>query len=268
MLATYNQVTEELKTSHERLQSEVSRLHTELASKDRELERRKRLAALGEMAAGLAHEIRNPLQGIQLYADMLEQDNAENPTALRLLEKITAAIRSLDCLVSDVLSFAQNLSANRSWIRLGAVVAQTLDVVDPLCARAEVAVDVADGINDLKVRGDGQLLHRLMLNLMLNAMEATGPNGKIRIDGRRIVQPWEGIEITVSDNGPGLEPEVMDRIFNPFFTTKDTGTGIGLSIVHRIVEAHGGTIAAANVPDGGAVMTVRLPDDDLADEMF
>jgi signal transduction histidine kinase len=262
VLSVYNEVTEQLKSSHDRLQKETARLRDELASKNKQLEQSSRLAGLGEMAAGIAHEIRNPLQGIRLYADMLRDDLQDSDSPLNLVEKISSAVTTLDHMVSDVLAFSHAEACQKTDIRFGAVLDQIVDLLTPLCDQASVTMRIQPNIGELPVRGEAQLIGRMLLNLLTNALDAAGPAGTIEVEARRECGPSPGLEIRISDNGPGFSQAASRRMFDPFFTTKDCGTGIGLSIVYRIVESHGGSIQAGNLPDGGAIVSVRLPDED------
>jgi len=271
IIRAYNAVTDNLQRSHESLRNEVVRLQRELASTDAQLQRSKRLAALGEMAAGIAHEVRNPLAAIGLYADMIAQDlrpilesAASKATTLRgtieVAEKIASAVRGLDGIVSDVLTFAreirprcQCLSVNQLFVR---VIESHLPVMDE--AEVRIVCDVADGIT---MEGDADLLHQALLNVVRNAVEAMPEGGTLTLAAR---QEDEQVVLIVRDTGPGVDAADIDRIFNPFFTTRHTGTGLGLAIVHRIVDAHGGAITARN--EGGAVFELIVPRQSDADD--
>jgi signal transduction histidine kinase len=274
MISAYQQATERLKESHDLLLSEVARLRAELVAKDQQLERRQRLAALGEMAAGVAHEIRNPLGSIQLYADLLVRGlagDAGGPRSIlaggkgaELAGKIGTAVRGLDAIVSDMLTFTRIIEADRRPTPLAALVAEAAGEAARLDA-AGVTLDVTGLDPALTVELDGRLFKRVLVNLMINAADAmAGPTcseKRLAISAEPMTDSdspfrWR---ITVADTGPGIPAEVIEKIFHPFFTTKDHGTGLGLAIVHHIVEAHGGVISAANRPEGGAVFTVSLP---------
>jgi signal transduction histidine kinase len=238
----------------------VHTLRTELGEKNRLLERKNRLAALGEMAAGLAHEIRNPLGGIQLYASLLAQDVADKPESHQLVQKISGGVRRLEALVGHVLQFSRELHVSVEPTDLAEVVDQAVELAAAKAAERGVVCRV-EGPRPMGVVADPLLLGQALLNLLLNAVEAAGPgSGEVRV--RFSPPPDESdvkqFRLEVCDNGPGIPPHVLDKIFNPFFTTKDTGTGLGLAIVHRVVEAHDGTILATNAEGGGARFEIRV----------
>jgi signal transduction histidine kinase len=261
IIIAYSEVTEKLQQSHDQLTETVRALQSELGEKNRLLERKNRLAALGEMAAGLAHEIRNPLGGIQLYASMLAQDVADRPDSLSLVRKIAGGVRRLEALVGQVLQFSREIAAQAQPCDLAAVVDQAIDLAHAKLAELDVRCTV-EGPRPFGVSADPLLLGQALLNLLLNAAEAAGAGagGEVTV---RFARPAPESEVrqfhlVVKDDGPGIPPAVLDRIFNPFFTTKETGTGLGLAIVHRVVEAHDGTITAGNDPDGGARFEIRV----------
>lgn len=255
IILAYSDVTEKLQQSHDQLLRTVQTLQLELGEKNRLLERKNRLAALGEMAAGLAHEIRNPLGGIQLYASLLAGDVKDRPDSLKVVHKITAGVKRLEGLVGQVLQFSREMTATLDDADLAELVAQSVDLASRTLEERGVRC-VVDGPSTLPVRADGLLLSQAVLNLVLNAAEAMEPGGVVTVQygGAGGVR----FALSVRDTGPGIPPELIDKVFNPFFTTKDTGTGLGLAIVHRIVEAHNGTITAANNPDGGARFEVTV----------
>lgn len=259
IILAYSEVTDRLQQSQVRLEKTVQALREELGEKNRKLERRNRLAALGEMAAGMAHEIRNPLGGIQLYAAMLAQDVADRPAALATTQKIASGVKRLEALVSQVLQFTREISAQRVPCDLAEIVAQSCESAAPHAQKANVMLHVC-GPQHLPITADPLLLGQAVLNLLLNAVEAAGAGGTVQLTyGPAQTSPSPAaFTLQVADSGPGLAPQVIDKIFNPFFTTKDTGTGLGLAIVHRIVEAHEGTVSASNQPGGGALFEIRI----------
>jgi signal transduction histidine kinase len=255
MVRIYSDLTDKLQQSHAQLHQTVQSLRNELSEKNRQLERKKRLAALGEMAAGMAHEIRNPLGGIELYASSLAQDVRDLPGPLELVNKISAGVKRLEALVSQVLQFSREISPQRVESDLARLVDQSLELAADRIGAG--IVHRATGPRPMAVRVDRLLMGQAILNLIINAAEAVGGRGGIDIN-------WSALDaegkfrLSIRDTGPGIAAANLDRIFNPFFTTKESGTGLGLAIVHRIIEAHDGTIAAANAPDGGAIFEIRI----------
>lgn len=276
IITAYNQVTEKLQHSHELLQAEVRRLQKELAGANAQLQRSRRLAALGEMAAGIAHEIRNPLGGIALYARMLREDLPEGGDHQQLACRIGEAVRSLDAIVGDVLHFSRELKPRGGAVLPADLFDRALAAHRPDIEAADVIVErdlVAEEDEAMAVAGDGDLLQQAMLNLVRNAVDAmAGEEGRpgVAVERRRLtlgVRREQGqVVLTVADRGPGIAEEDIDRLFNPFFTTRHTGTGLGLAIVHRIVDAHGGAVTVHNdetgggdAGRGGAVFELWLP---------
>jgi signal transduction histidine kinase len=259
IIMAYSEVTEKLQESHEKLQQTVVTLREELGEKNRLLERKNRLAALGEMAAGMAHEIRNPLGGIQLYASLLAKDLAQMPASLDLVKKISGGVKRLEALVSQVLAFSRDIVVNPAPTDLAEIVTRSIEMATPKLDAANVVWEV-EGPAEMPVTVDPLLLEQAVLNLILNAAEAMHERGgALRVFysagqdvGARCCR------LVVRDAGPGIPATVLDKIFDPFFTTKDTGTGLGLAIVHRIIEAHDGTISATNPQGGGAQFEIRI----------
>jgi signal transduction histidine kinase len=261
ILESYHQVAERLKESHETLQMEVRRLRDELASKNRELERKKRLAALGEMAAGLAHEIRNPLGGIQLYADMLRKDLLDRPDMALTTDKIISGVKTLNALVTDVLALTHTVQPKFSQTDVVEIIYRMIELVQPIILENQSSVSY-HGPSTLSIVADQRMLERALLNLFRNAIDAAGQNGVVEVELER---KRNFVIVQVGDNGKGISPEIADKLFNPFFTTKDNGTGLGLSIVHRIVEAHDGNIKVGKSHLGGASFTIKFPCKTLED---
>jgi two-component system sensor histidine kinase HydH len=255
IILAYSEVTEKLQQSHEQLQANVAKLQAELSEKNRQLERKNRLAALGEMAAGMAHEIRNPLGGIQLYASMLDKDVADRPASQQLVRKISGGVKRLEALVSQVLQFTREITANIGEMELREAIEQAVDFATPSMTHRNVTCTI-DGPAKLLVQADNTLIGQALLNLILNASEAIEGGGSIRVSFGKL----EGgqFQLIVHDSGPGIPAGILDKLFNPFFTTKDHGTGLGLAIVHRVVEAHDGSIRVTNPPEGGARFEIRI----------
>ena len=254
IVEAYNGLTSRLQHSHELLISEVKRLQGELASANVALQRSRRLAALGEMAAGIAHEIRNPLSSIQLYVDLLGRDLTDQPESGELVGRIGEAVRGLDAIVIDVLTFAREMHVRPITGAVGELFERALDATRPMIEQRGVRVVLIGGDNGQTLPYDPELMHRALVNLIRNALEAMERGGTLTLAAET---DGEAVRLDVRDTGPGISNDNIDRIFNPFFTTRTTGTGLGLAIVHRIIDAHGGTIGVHN--DAGAVFTLTLP---------
>lgn len=269
LIRAFNDVTSRLQSTHETLTAEVTRLKGELRDANQQLRRARELAALGEMAAGIAHEVRNPLGSIRLYASAMEEDLADRPEQRAMAKKIADAVRGLNAIVSDVLAFARELRIDPEPVSVG-------DLIDRSMAGC---VDLADrsGVSVRQPRDDGRaalmmcdasLAQQALSNVLRNAIEATeetdGPRlVEIDVNGCQVRgsrgRPSPMIALSVRDHGPGVSDDVMRRMFNPFFTTRHAGTGLGLAIVHRIVDAHGGRVTVRNHDQGGAVVELMLP---------
>lgn len=259
MIQAYSEVTERLKHSHERLVREVCRLREELIQKNKELERRERLAALGQMAAGVAHEIRNPLGGIGLYTSLLERDLADQPEQLSLVRRMSVGIRNLDGIVGDILTFAGDGVSRRRRARLGGILQAVLVQVAPRVEAERIDLQVDEALAGEEVFCDAGQLERALINLTFNAIDAAGRDGRVWFRSADRKRDPDFVRMMVQDNGAGIPDALRHRVFDPFFTTKDSGTGLGLAIVHRILESNGGSITADARPGGGATFALTVP---------
>lgn len=230
---------------------------TEMARMRQELQKQDRLAVVGELSAGLAHEIRNPVASIRLAMDELS-GNTANPA---LVERLAAiAVRESDHLneiVTGFLDFARDPSRRREVIDIR-------DVVTEVAGALERKYDTASGLRitfivpkaPCTVLADMTQLRQVFLNLGQNAVEAMNESGSLHIS---IDPAPRSYEVRFDDTGPGIDPDKVARIFEPFYTEKERGVGMGLAICMRMVTAHDGTIQVASRPGGGTSMTVRLP---------
>ncbi len=259
VLQTYNDVTERLKRSHETLQAEVAKLRNELHEKNRELQRCERLAALGEMAAGVAHEIRNPLGGIGLYASLLERDLVDRPGECDVARRISAGVRNLENIVRDILILAGHGEPRFSHVQLSEVLESALSQIEFRVSALRVAVHADAPLSDVSLWCDAGQVERAMLNLINNALDAVQNEGNVWIRQGEGGEGDDLVPIVFEDDGPGIDPGCLQRVFHPFFTTKERGTGLGLAIVHRIAEAHGGCVRAGDRVGGGARFVLSLP---------
>jgi two-component system sensor histidine kinase HydH len=225
---------------------------------------RERLAALGEMAAGLAHEIRNPLGAIKGAVQVVEPNMANfDATTREFLGVIVEEVDRLNRVVTQFLSYSRPYTGEMSQVQVDDVVQATLRLISP--DRLErLTVDVSASLP--KVRGDAEALRQVFHNLLLNALDAVSEreDGKVRIESSvrpRGLLSGTAVVVSVIDNGPGLSSQTMTNLFVPFHTTKSGGTGLGLPISQRIVENHHGVIEVTTPTPGGAVFSVVLPVD-------
>ena len=234
---------------------------------------RDRLAALGEMAAAIAHEVKNPLAGIEVTAGVLKRQ-LSSPDAQQVLTDIINDAKMANAIVQEVLEFVRPIQLQVEHVSIARVLKDAVGMaeshVDP--GGIEVDLHVPDGLPPL--HGDPHQLRQLFTNLLTNAFEALGGRGRVAVttslgdeedDRGPLGDPPESrlMLIEVSDDGPGVPAEVTDRIFSPFFSTKPSGSGLGLAIVRKIVTAHDGGIDVSARPGGGTRFRVMLP---VADE--
>ena len=236
--ASLQQANEDLRTSFEQLQ------------------RSERLASLGEIAAGLAHEVKNPLSSIKGAIEIVQgRATPASPEA----EFAAIAVRELariESLLGDFLAYARPREPHRSPVSIAALIDRVLPVLTPVAQRASVTLEVAGGAGSLMVNADAEQVSQVLFNVILNAIQASTPGGRVRVEVERA---HDAGRVNVIDNGPGIPADVASRIFEPFFTTKAGGTGLGLPIAQRIIAAHGGSIALTPGSSGGTTFRLMLP---------
>ena len=219
--------------------------------------RSERLAALGQLSAGLAHEIRNPLSTIKTSAEMLRKSvDADSAVAHEMAGYISTEVDRTNALVTRFLDFARPLALHLEKTDLAAVIDRAVTEVEKHTPPFEVTIykNYSPEIPPLLL--DGQLMERVLYNLLLNAAQASPARGSVTVKTRQL---GDTVEIAVIDRGAGIDPKDLETIFNPFFTTKLGGVGLGLAIVSKIVDEHGGTIAVESEPDSGSVFRIFLP---------
>jgi len=230
---------------------------------------RDRLAALGEMAAAIAHEVKNPLAGIEVMAGILKRQLTESPDAQNILADIIKEAKMANVIVQEVLAFVRPLRLQVEDVSVADVVRDAVTMAESHWQKGkiEIRVDVPESLRP--IQGDPHQLRQIFTNFVTNAFEAMNGAGTIEITAVAIdgeeesttaeQTPGPMVMITITDTGPGIPPEVIDRIFSPFFTTKPQGSGLGLAIVRKIVDAHDGRIDVGQRPGGGTVFRVTLP---------
>jgi signal transduction histidine kinase len=255
VLAAWHAATLRLERTHETLCGEVARLNSELEIKNRELARKNRLADLGQMASHVAHEVRNNLVPVSLYMSLLRRRLSDDSGSLDILAKIEAGFIALDTTVNDLLSFTAHRNPQWQTFLVGDLVEEICDALGPQLDAQRIDVDIDVPPNTL-LTADREMFRRAILNLVLNSIDAMPDGGELVItsyDGHK------GFELEIADSGPGLSDEQKRRAFEPFYSTKQNGTGLGLAVVYHVAEAHGGTVTATNCPEGGAAFTIRIP---------
>ncbi|MHC4711928.1 MAG: sensor histidine kinase [Planctomycetota bacterium] len=260
VIEAYNGLAERLTESQRALESQVTELRGELVEKNALLARKNRLEILGEMAAGVAHEIRNPLGGIRLYAGLIAREAVESPKISRWATRINEATRDLSRIVGEILDFTRPIAPQLRPVLLSRAADAALELACAELDKRGVTTRRVLRQEEKSVPGDFNLLQRAFLNVILNAAEAMTDGGTLEIClagatlGERPAQ-----SIAFLDEGAGIDAGDISRIFDPFFTRKERGTGLGLAMVSRIVAAHSGSVSASSAGDGGAVFKIALP---------
>lgn len=255
---------------------------TEQRTLDQEAQRRDRLAAIGELAAGVAHEIRNPLTGIANAAQVLQMRMTENESGQRMADLILRETQRLDRIVSSLLGFARPGRPRMQETQIEDLVRAALELEQMACAQAGVRAEVRVAGRIPLIFVDPEQIQQVLTNLIRNARQAMPDGGRLALEvlvvrrrvyrrggiGRRATDrvgvPSDGplarfVRIRVQDSGAGIAPEVLPRIFDPFFTTRSQGTGLGLSVSQSILQEHGGAIAVQSVVGRGTIFDVDLP---------
>jgi len=234
------------------------------------LERAERLATLGQVAASLAHEIRNPLAGIAGAVGVMADELPDTDPRKEIMDEILSQTRRLTKTVQDLLTFARPATPLLASCDLHQVLDRVLLLLaeDPIAKRIRLVRNYSPGLPRLEA--DDKQLGQVFLNLLLNAAQAMHGDGQVtittRLNGARgadgeppAAAGGHTIEVSLTDTGPGIPPAVLSELFKPFFTTKPRGTGLGLAISRRIIEDHGGWIRAESVPQQGATFRIGLP---------
>jgi PAS domain S-box-containing protein len=228
---------------------------TEIIRIRKELRQKERLSSMGEVVAKVAHEMRNPLFGMTAAAQILEMELTLEASQKELMDSLLKESHRLNNLVEELLDTTRETRIKKTLFNLISVLDESLMIVEALFYEKMVSLRKSYE-SEVLISADFEKLEQVIINLVKNALEASGSGGYISID---VVTVDSYVSVIVTDNGEGIPPENMDRIFDVFYTTKKNGTGMGLSICRGIVEAHGGSLTASNNPDGGAQFVMKLP---------
>lgn len=219
-------------------------------------ERHERLAAMGEMVAGLAHQLRTPLSAAVLYTANLRQPDLAPADRQRVGDRAIERLRYLERLIRDMLLFARGDSLGRQRFEICELVAELCHTLEPLARARQVGFAARCDCGDLALVGDRKALGGALTNLMDNAIQATGAGGSVSV---HVLREGDNVRFSVSDTGPGIDPKQCERLFEPFFTTRAEGTGLGLAIARGVARGHGGDIAVESAVGQGATFTLSLP---------
>ena len=223
-----------------------------------ELERDKaaHMSNLAQIATGVAHELRNPLTSIKLLVQSARREDDGHSLTAQDLEIVQGEIVRMERTVNSFLQFARPPRPRLAECELQRLIRRTMALLETRARQQDVALEFDAPEHPLVVLADAELLQQLFLNLALNALDALPRGGRIAVACRAA---GDAIEVAVADNGPGIDPNLLPRLFEPFVTTKDTGMGLGLGICRRIAREHGGDLSAENPPGGGARFALTLP---------
>lgn len=249
---------EDLEQSLNTLAGRVANVVERLQAAELETIRNDQLAALGQLAAGLAHELRNPLTAIRTLVEVARSRGADAQLDGRDLEVVEEEITRLDSTLQSFLDYARPPKLERRPIDIREVVQRTVQLANARADVQSIVIDVAVPDEPVIVSADAEQLRQVLLNLLLNALDALKTGGRIEVRASTDAATNQ-VVLRVSDNGPGIPESIRKTVFDPFISSKPSGTGLGLTICRRIVESHGGTITAENSPGGGAVLTIGLP---------
>jgi signal transduction histidine kinase len=242
----FNAMVCQLRESRE----EIQRLHRT------QMSRAEHLATLGELAAGLAHEIRNPLAGIAGVIDIIGRDLPIDSPACAVVKEVKQEAIHINRILTDLLETARPKQPNFQSQDLSITIKHAIMFAKEQAASR--AIDLSFIVNAFvaPVEHDPSQIHQVLLNMLLNAIQAVGHDGKVVVS---LENRDDYVAISIADNGPGIAPDALKNIFRPFFTTKGHGTGLGLSLARRIVEDHAGRIEVTSSPGGGTTFVVLLP---------
>jgi signal transduction histidine kinase len=240
---TFNQMSQELRGSAHQIQE----LH------DQEMRRAAQLASVGELASGIAHEIKNPLVGVASGLDLLAGEIGDNPRAEGFLTQMRAQLHRIESAIHDLLSYARPREPRLTWTEPRLLVDRVVQLITPQAKAAGVQIEKSVREAVPKIRVDPELLAQALVNLALNGIQVMAPGGVLTISTEHVN---DEIHIAISDTGTGIPGEQLETIFRPFYTTKHQGTGLGLAITRGIVERHGGHLEVESEVGAGSTFTL------------
>jgi two-component system sensor histidine kinase FlrB len=254
--AIFNHASDQLSGAYQELQGQVAQLTRELAAANDELRRKQRLAVMGEMAAGLAHQLRTPLSTALLYTAHLANPALAEDERAGFAAKALERLRHLENLIRDMLLFVKGETAEWETVAMSSLLAELKQVIEPQMARRSLHFSVHDESAGASLMADRKALCGALLSLLENAMQASTEGGRVTL---ACTQTGDAIVLKVNDDGRGIAAEIQERLFEPFFTTRDEGTGLGLAIVRGVIQSLGGTVQVRSAPGTGSEFILELP---------
>lgn len=259
-------IKNQLKDEFREMATSFNDMAISLKEQRQKIQQAERLAAVGELAAGLAHEVKNPLAGIKVSIEVLksELDLAQEDKEIFL--RIINEINRIESLLKNMLNYARPLKPQPESIRIHEILDNIIKTSEYSLKSPGDTSRLTRNINFVKdyaadfpeIDADPAQMQQVLLNLVLNGIDAINESGTITVKTAQV--PDEAVQIRISDTGKGIAPEILGKVFNPFFTTKSKGNGLGLAICKRLVEQHNGTIEVFNNPEGGVTFVITLPE--------
>lgn len=253
-LSRFERMGKALEDKHAALLEETNRLREQLVLKEREIARSAKMAALGETAAAIAHEVRNPLGAMRLFISLIRRDCEDRPQVLDMLGHLETGVKTLDGVVANILLFSRNRPLAMGVVNFSSILCDQVNSFK--LVRPGLKIHIEQDGNPF-INGNEAGIRQLIWNLLQNAGDALNGVGEIwvRVEDRRDGQ--RELQLTVHDSGPGIPEELLPTLFEPFVTSKREGTGLGLAIVKQVAMEHGGEVSVVN--EGGAKFVIKFP---------
>jgi len=259
-LAIHNALMyQELKAFSQQMEEKIQKTTADLKKTEAQLIRSGKLAALGQLAAGIAHEIRNPLTSINILIHSLRQNISSGESRSEDFKVIEEEIHRINEIVDQFLRFAKPAPPHLERTEVTSIFEEILQLLRPQMEKLRISVE-KDFRSVPLITIDKEQMKQVILNLLMNSIQAMPEGGQFRLEGE-VSKDGQWVELSIRDSGVGIPPEDMDKLFDPFFSTKEGGIGLGLSIAHRIIDQHHGKIEVTSNPNEGTIFTVYLPID-------
>ncbi len=259
LIGSFNEMIDRTRSSYQSLQrvnAELSEKVAELTRTRAELSQKQRLAIIGETVSKISHEIQNKIGGVSIWLQNLELELKENPTAAAYIEEMKSALQSFLEMLTQFKRFYREPRLKKESVRILSLLEAVLKQFSNEIREKNLQVARTGARKVPSIWADPQQLEEAFLNILINAIYYSPPGGKITVD---VQTDAEWVTVSVSDEGPGIPQEQADSLFQPFFTTKSSGSGLGLAVAESVIRAHGGHISARNLPEAGARFAIQLP---------